>query len=193
MPAILYVPQRCYVFLSAAKFCFVLFLVLLHVVQYYPLSSATTWSLVLIFACCLVLLFFKLHSAYLLYLVQRWYKFLSVSTVYVAQCCYLDALGQYTYVVEWCLSKCCNVVLVSPSAAMSMWRYWFRLSRHVYDGNRSFAPILRQSRWSLLYDVYWLAWWCWTVTGTWTGSKYYLLQSWSCRRVWCRGDEVDDE
>ncbi len=24
--------------------------------------------------------------------------------------------------------------------------YWFRLSRYVYDGNRSFAPILRQSR-----------------------------------------------
>jgi hypothetical protein len=40
--------------------------------------------------------------------------------------------------------------------------YWFRLSRNVYDGNRAFAPILRQSRWSLLYDVYWLIWWCWT-------------------------------
>jgi hypothetical protein len=34
--------------------------------------------------------------------------------------------------------------------------YWFHLSRYVYDGNRSFAPILRQSQWSLLYDVYWL-------------------------------------
>ncbi len=50
-----------------------------------------------------------------------------------------------------CVSE---VAVVSPSATLSMWRYWFRLSRDVYDGNRSFAPILRQSQWSLLYDVY---------------------------------------
>ncbi len=43
--------------------------------------------------------------------------------------------------------------------------YWFCLSRNVYDGNRSFAPVLRQSWWSLLYDVYWLVWWCWTGNG----------------------------
>jgi hypothetical protein len=36
----------------------------------------------------------------------------------------------------------------------SRWRYWSSLSRYVYGGNRSFAPILRQSLWSLLYDVY---------------------------------------
>jgi hypothetical protein len=45
---------------------------------------------------------------------------------------------------------------ISPSSMIAMWRYWFRLSRYVYGGNRSFAPILRQRRWSLLYDVYWL-------------------------------------
>ncbi len=46
--------------------------------------------------------------------------------------------------------------LSCPLLQLSMWRYWFPLSRYVYGGNRSFAPILRQSRWSLLYDVYWL-------------------------------------
>jgi hypothetical protein len=30
---------------------------------------------------------------------------------------------------------------------------------YVYGGNRPLAPILRQRRCSLLYDVYWLAWW----------------------------------
>ncbi len=35
--------------------------------------------------------------------------------------------------------------------------------------NRPLTPILRQSRCTLMYDVYWLArWWCWTVTE----SKY---------------------
>jgi hypothetical protein len=28
---------------------------------------------------------------------------------------------------------------VSPSAKIATWRYWFRLSRDVYDGNRSFT------------------------------------------------------
>jgi hypothetical protein len=28
---------------------------------------------------------------------------------------------------------------VSPSAKIATWRYWFRLSRDVYVGNRSFA------------------------------------------------------
>ncbi len=63
---------------------------------------------------------------------------------------------------------------VSPSAMIAMWRYRFRLSRYVYGGNRSFAPILRQNRWSLLCDVYWLVLMmmnrC-TWTGT-MGSKY---------------------
>jgi hypothetical protein len=30
---------------------------------------------------------------------------------------------------------------------------------YVYGGNRPLAPILRQRQCSLLYDVYWLAWW----------------------------------
>ncbi len=29
--------------------------------------------------------------------------------------------------------------LVPPSAKIATWRYWFRLSRDVYGGNRSFA------------------------------------------------------
>ncbi len=29
---------------------------------------------------------------------------------------------------------------VSPSTKIATWRYWFRLSRDVYGGNRSFAP-----------------------------------------------------
>ncbi len=44
--------------------------------------------------------------------------------------------------------------LSGPLLQFFMWRYWFRLSRYVYGGNRSFAPMQRQSRWSLLYDVY---------------------------------------
>ncbi len=46
--------------------------------------------------------------------------------------------------------------LSRPLLQFAMRRYWLRLSRYVYGVNRSFAPILRQSRWSLLYDVYWL-------------------------------------
>ncbi len=30
---------------------------------------------------------------------------------------------------------------------------------YVYDGNRPLASILRQRQCSLMYDVYWLAWW----------------------------------
>ncbi len=41
-----------------------------------------------------------------------------------------------------------------PLLQFAMWRYWFRLSRYVYGVNRSFAPILRQIRWSVLYDVF---------------------------------------
>jgi hypothetical protein len=40
-----------------------------------------------------------------------------------------------------CLALCCDCLYGE---------YWFRLSLYVYDGNRSFAPILRQSRWCLL-------------------------------------------
>jgi hypothetical protein len=31
------------------------------------------------------------------------------------------------------------VTIVSPFAKIATWRYWFCLSRDVYDGNRSFA------------------------------------------------------
>jgi hypothetical protein len=47
----------------------------------------------------------------------------------------------------WCLALCYSLTNVEILV---------RLSRYVYGGNRSFAPILRQSQWSLLYDVYWL-------------------------------------
>ncbi len=50
----------------------------------------------------------------------------------------------------------CISCLSRPLLKIATWRYWFRLSRYVYDGNRSFTPILRQRRWSLMYDVYWL-------------------------------------
>jgi hypothetical protein len=46
--------------------------------------------------------------------------------------------------------------LSPPLLKIATRRYWFRLSRYVYDGNRSFVPILRQRRWSLMYDAYWL-------------------------------------
>ncbi len=50
---------------------------------------------------------------------------------------------------------CDNVLKMShPLQQLTMWRYWFHLSRYVYGGNMSFAPILRQSQWSLLYDDY---------------------------------------
>jgi hypothetical protein len=68
----------------------------------------------------------------------------------------------YLHIVQ--LINCCRYKLVhiglslsltvSPSAAIVYVRYWFRLSRYVYGGNRSFAPILRQSRCSLMCDVY---------------------------------------
>ncbi len=32
-----------------------------------------------------------------------------------------------------------RVLTVLPSAKIATWRYWFRLSRDVYVGNRSFA------------------------------------------------------
>jgi hypothetical protein len=32
-----------------------------------------------------------------------------------------------------------HMVTVSPSAKIPVWTYWFRLSRDVYGGNRSFA------------------------------------------------------
>jgi hypothetical protein len=41
-----------------------------------------------------------------------------------------------------------------PLLAVRLGEYWFRISRYVYDRNRSLAPILRQSRCSLMYDVY---------------------------------------
>jgi hypothetical protein len=46
-------------------------------------------------------------------------------------------------------------LLSRPLLLCLLGEYWFRLSRYVYGRNRSFAPpILRQSQWSLLYDVY---------------------------------------
>ncbi len=41
-----------------------------------------------------------------------------------------------------------------PLLALRRGVYWFRLSRFVYDRNRPLAPILRQRRYSLMYDVF---------------------------------------
>jgi hypothetical protein len=41
-----------------------------------------------------------------------------------------------------------------PLLALHLREYWFRISRYVYDRNRPFAPILRQRRCSLMYDVF---------------------------------------
>jgi hypothetical protein len=84
----------------------------------------------------------------------------------------------------------CQDTSVSPSAKIATWRYWFRLSRDVYGGNRSFASYTKAKTvesavWCLLTrlddgDSQ-------QVTGTsrTTGSKYSMLQSWNCRRGWC--------
>jgi hypothetical protein len=52
--------------------------------------------------------------------------------------------------------------------------YWFRISHYVYDRNRPLAPILRQWRCSLIYDVYLtcISRWWWTGTSHTMGSKY---------------------
>jgi hypothetical protein len=56
--------------------------------------------------------------------------------------------------------RCCSLsapdYMSRPLLRCLFGEYWFHISRYVYDGNRSFASILRQSPWSLLYDVYWL-------------------------------------
>ncbi len=70
----------------------------------------------------------------------------------------------FSYRLPSCLALCydCYVEILVSSIPLCL------------GGNRSFAPILRQSRWSLLYAVYWLVLMvmnrC-TWTGT-TGSKY---------------------
>jgi hypothetical protein len=80
--------------------------------------------------------------------------------------CHRDAHDiSYRHCIEYLLRKTATHLLLRhvihcvpyvsrPLLQFAMWRYWFRLSRYVYGGNRSFAPILRQSWWSLLYDVY---------------------------------------
>jgi hypothetical protein len=44
--------------------------------------------------------------------------------------------------------------LSRPLLALRLGEYWFHISRYVSDCNRPLAPILRQSRCSLMYDVY---------------------------------------
>jgi hypothetical protein len=42
--------------------------------------------------------------------------------------------------IDWDHIRCGDpTIIVSPSAKIATWRYWFRLSRDVYVGNRSFA------------------------------------------------------
>jgi hypothetical protein len=48
-----------------------------------------------------------------------------------------------------------SLVLSRPLLVLRLGEYWFRISRYVYDRNRPLAPILRQRRCSLMYDVYW--------------------------------------
>ncbi len=45
-------------------------------------------------------------------------------------------------------------LLSCPLLALRLGEYWFRISLYVYDRNRPLAPILRQRRCSLIYDVY---------------------------------------
>ncbi len=47
-------------------------------------------------------------------------------------------------------------MVVLPSACFTTWRILvlYCISRYVYVCNRPLAPILRQSRCSLMYDVY---------------------------------------
>ncbi len=53
------------------------------------------------------------------------------------------------------ISSFFNIIIVShPVLLLWLGEYWFRISRYVYDRNRPLAPILRQSRCSLMYDVY---------------------------------------
>ncbi len=76
-----------------------------------------------------------------------------------------------------CVKKIATYQLSRPLLKIAMWRCWFRLFRYVYGCNRSFTPMLRQSQWSLLYDVYWLIKMMVTdeleqvQSGTWTGSR----------------------
>ncbi len=45
-------------------------------------------------------------------------------------------------------------ILPNPLLALRLGKYWFRISLYVYDRNKPLAPILRQRRCSLIYDVY---------------------------------------
>jgi hypothetical protein len=47
-----------------------------------------------------------------------------------------------------------HIILSRPLLLCLLEEYWFLLSRYVYDRNRPLAPIIRQSRCSLMYDVY---------------------------------------
>ncbi len=48
-------------------------------------------------------------------------------------------------------------LLSRPLVKIATWRYWFRLSRDVYDGNRSFASYTKTNTVeSDVNDVYWL-------------------------------------
>jgi hypothetical protein len=44
-------------------------------------------------------------------------------------------------------------LLSRPLLALRLGEYWLRISLYVYDRNRPLAPVLRQRRCSLMYDV----------------------------------------
>ncbi len=66
-----------------------------------------------------------------------------------------------------------SLEIVSPSAVIVyLENIGFVYPAMSMMANRSFAPILRQSRWSLLYDVYWLEM---MMLNTWTGTTGYFF------------------
>jgi hypothetical protein len=46
------------------------------------------------------------------------------------------------------------ITLFPPLLAFGLGEYWFWISLYVYDRKRPLAPILRQRRCCLMYDVY---------------------------------------
>jgi hypothetical protein len=53
---------------------------------------------------------------------------------------------------------------------------------YVYDGNRPLAPMLRQRRWSLMYDVYWLAWWWLMFNGIKIPEIHSRIRQWTMKQ-----------
>ncbi len=76
------------------------------------------------------------------------------------------------------------LLTIEPPLLLWLFReYWFYLSCGVYDRNRSFTPILRQSRWSLLV-------WCLLTRIATTGSKYLnTVQDQNCTFLFLNNEQ----